>query len=87
MHPSECAIIVYYEVEAMILGDTGEAMHGERKQCQKVYEPFEVFSIIMILTWLRIHLGKALSNSTNIPQLAQTIVDKCNVCLASMLIY
>ncbi len=35
-HSFECAIVVHYEVEAMILGDTGEAMLGERKQCQKL---------------------------------------------------
>eukprot|EP00047_Mylnosiga_fluctuans_P022251 m.116739 g.116739 ORF g.116739 m.116739 type:complete len:798 (-) comp9189_c0_seq1:179-2572(-) len=62
VHPSECAIVVYYEVEAYILGDAGETMHGERKQCQKV-----------------IHLGKAMSKSTNIPQLSQTIIEKCKL--------
>ena len=36
VHPSECAVVVHYEVEAMILGDMGDAMHGERKQCQKL---------------------------------------------------
>lgn len=62
VHPTECAVVVHYEVEAMILGGMGDAMHGERKQCKKI-----------------IHLGKALSTNTNIPQLAQTIVEKCKL--------
>ena len=36
VHPSENAIIVYYELEAMILGELGDPMMGERKECQKV---------------------------------------------------
>uniref|UniRef100_H2YG61 Kinesin-associated protein 3 n=1 Tax=Ciona savignyi TaxID=51511 RepID=H2YG61_CIOSA len=36
VHPSEKAIIVNYEVEATILGELGEPMLGEKKDCQKV---------------------------------------------------
>lgn len=36
MHPSEKALIVHYEVEAMILGELGDPMMGERKECQKM---------------------------------------------------
>ena len=35
-HPTEKAIIVNYELEAVILGEMGEPMLGERKECQKV---------------------------------------------------
>ncbi|KXJ29546.1 Kinesin-associated protein 3 [Exaiptasia diaphana] len=36
VHPTENAIVVNYEVEALILGEMGEPMVGERKECQKV---------------------------------------------------
>uniref|UniRef100_A0A8C3PY99 Kinesin associated protein 3 n=1 Tax=Chrysolophus pictus TaxID=9089 RepID=A0A8C3PY99_CHRPC len=36
VHPSEKALIVHYEVEATILGETGDPMLGERKECQKI---------------------------------------------------
>ncbi|MEQ2254587.1 Kinesin-associated protein 3 [Ilyodon furcidens] len=36
VHPTEKALIVQYEVEATILGDMGEPMVGERKECQKI---------------------------------------------------
>lgn len=36
VHPSEKALIVQYEVEATILGETGDPMLGERKECQKM---------------------------------------------------
>ncbi|XP_073332682.1 kinesin-associated protein 3a [Pagrus major] len=36
VHPTEKALVVHYEVEATILGELGEAMIGERKQCQKI---------------------------------------------------
>ena len=35
-HPTEKAIVVNYELEAVILGPLGEPMLGERKECQKV---------------------------------------------------
>ena len=35
VHPTEHAIVVNYEVEAIILGDGGEPMIGEQKRCQK----------------------------------------------------
>ncbi|XP_077572431.1 kinesin-associated protein 3a [Stigmatopora nigra] len=36
VHPTEKAILVQYEVEAMILGEQGDAMIGGRKECQKM---------------------------------------------------
>ncbi|XP_023617358.1 kinesin-associated protein 3 isoform X2 [Myotis lucifugus] len=36
VHPSEKALIVQYEVEATILGEMGDPMLGERKECQKI---------------------------------------------------
>ncbi|KAF4799805.1 Kinesin-associated protein 3 [Turdus rufiventris] len=36
VHPSEKALIVHYEVEATILGELGDPMLGERKECQKI---------------------------------------------------
>jgi len=36
VHPTEKAIVVYYEVEATILGELGDPMLGEKKECQKV---------------------------------------------------
>lgn len=36
VHPNENALVVNYELEAVILGEMGEPMMGERKECQKV---------------------------------------------------
>lgn len=36
VHPTDKSIIVHYELEAMILGELGDPMMGERKECQKV---------------------------------------------------
>uniref|UniRef100_A0A8C7IMT2 Kinesin-associated protein 3b n=1 Tax=Oncorhynchus kisutch TaxID=8019 RepID=A0A8C7IMT2_ONCKI len=36
VHPTEKALIVQYEVEATILGETGDEMLGDRKKCQKI---------------------------------------------------
>jgi len=36
VHPTEKALIVQYEVEATILGEMGDPMLGERKECQKM---------------------------------------------------
>uniref|UniRef100_A0A671Q0H9 Kinesin-associated protein 3-like n=1 Tax=Sinocyclocheilus anshuiensis TaxID=1608454 RepID=A0A671Q0H9_9TELE len=36
VHPTEKALVVQYEVEATILGETGDPMLGERKECQKI---------------------------------------------------
>ncbi|XP_071342675.1 kinesin-associated protein 3a isoform X2 [Trachinotus anak] len=36
VHPTEKALVVQYEVEATILGELGEPMVGERKECQKI---------------------------------------------------
>ena len=37
VHPTEKALVVNYELEAIILGEMGDPMIGERKECQKVY--------------------------------------------------
>lgn len=36
VHPSDRALVVQYEVEATILGELGDPMVGERKECQKM---------------------------------------------------
>ncbi len=36
MHPTEKALVVNYELEATILGEMGDPMLGERKECQKI---------------------------------------------------
>lgn len=36
VHPTEKALVVQYEVEATILGEMGDPMLGERKECQKM---------------------------------------------------
>ncbi|KAM7387808.1 hypothetical protein PAMP_024021 [Pampus punctatissimus] len=36
VHPTEKALVVQYEVEATILGELGEPVVGERKECQKI---------------------------------------------------
>uniref|UniRef100_A0A8C4Q6Y3 Kinesin-associated protein 3b n=1 Tax=Eptatretus burgeri TaxID=7764 RepID=A0A8C4Q6Y3_EPTBU len=36
VHPTEKALVVHYEVEATILGELGDPVLGERKECQKV---------------------------------------------------
>ncbi|KAK0165541.1 hypothetical protein PV328_004048 [Microctonus aethiopoides] len=36
VHPTERALIVNYDVEALILGELGHPMLGERKECQKI---------------------------------------------------
>ena len=36
VHPTQCAIVVHFEVEATILGGTGDPMLGENKQAQKI---------------------------------------------------
>ncbi|XP_075178215.1 kinesin-associated protein 3 [Anomaloglossus baeobatrachus] len=36
VHPTEKALVVHYEVEATILGEMGDLMLGERKECQKI---------------------------------------------------
>ncbi|KAI7799800.1 kinesin-associated protein 3 [Triplophysa rosa] len=36
VHPTEKALVVHYEVEATILGEKGDPMLGERKECQKI---------------------------------------------------
>uniref|UniRef100_A0A7N8YB68 Kinesin-associated protein 3a n=1 Tax=Mastacembelus armatus TaxID=205130 RepID=A0A7N8YB68_9TELE len=36
VHPTEKALVVHYEVEATILGELGDPMVGERKECQKI---------------------------------------------------
>ncbi|KAM9408382.1 kinesin-associated protein 3a [Pholidichthys leucotaenia] len=36
VHPTERALVVHYEVEATVVGELGEPMIGERKECQKI---------------------------------------------------
>ena len=36
VHPTEKALVVNYELEATILGELGDPMLGERKECQKI---------------------------------------------------
>ncbi|XP_018316854.1 kinesin-associated protein 3 isoform X4 [Mycetomoellerius zeteki] len=36
VHPTEKALVVNYDVEALILGELGDPMLGDRKECQKV---------------------------------------------------
>ncbi|XP_027145727.1 kinesin-associated protein 3a isoform X4 [Larimichthys crocea] len=36
VHPTEKALVVQYEVEATVLGQLGDPMVGERKECQKI---------------------------------------------------
>ncbi|XP_066602275.1 kinesin-associated protein 3 isoform X2 [Prorops nasuta] len=36
VHPMEKALVVNYNVEALILGELGDAMLGDRKECQKI---------------------------------------------------
>jgi len=36
VHPNENALVVNYELEAVILGEMGDPMLGERKECQKM---------------------------------------------------
>uniref|UniRef100_A0AAR2KA19 Kinesin-associated protein 3b n=1 Tax=Pygocentrus nattereri TaxID=42514 RepID=A0AAR2KA19_PYGNA len=36
VHPTEKALVVHYEVEASIRGERGDAVHEERKECQKI---------------------------------------------------
>lgn len=69
MHPTEHAIVVNYEVEAIILGDGGEPMIGEQKRCQK-----------------NINV-KSLTESTNIPALAENIIERCRVSVDSLLLH
>ncbi|XP_067001097.1 kinesin-associated protein 3 isoform X2 [Anabrus simplex] len=36
VHPTEQALVVTYELEALILGDLGDPLLGNRKECQKI---------------------------------------------------
>ncbi|XP_053980133.1 kinesin-associated protein 3 isoform X2 [Hylaeus volcanicus] len=36
VHPTEKALVVNYDVEALILGQLGDPMLGDRKECQKI---------------------------------------------------
>ncbi|XP_067108860.1 kinesin-associated protein 3-like isoform X1 [Osmerus mordax] len=36
VHPTEKALVVQYEVEASVLGETGDEVLGDRKECQKI---------------------------------------------------
>jgi len=45
VHPNENALVVNYELEAVILGEMGDPMLGERKECQKM----QVFFLVSVL--------------------------------------
>lgn len=36
VHPTEKAIVVHYELEATVLGETGDTMLGDQKDCRKM---------------------------------------------------
>lgn len=36
VHPTEKAIVVHYELEATVLGETGDTMVGDQKDCRKM---------------------------------------------------
>ena len=36
VHPTEKALVVNYELEATILGELGDTMLGDRRECQKI---------------------------------------------------
>ncbi|XP_047676703.1 kinesin-associated protein 3-like isoform X2 [Tachysurus fulvidraco] len=36
VHPTEKALVVHYEVEACVLGENGDSVHEEHKDCQKI---------------------------------------------------
>ncbi|KAK2586094.1 hypothetical protein KPH14_008377 [Odynerus spinipes] len=36
VHPTEKALVINYDVEALILGELGDPMLGDRKECQKI---------------------------------------------------
>ncbi|XP_066518072.1 kinesin-associated protein 3b isoform X2 [Hoplias malabaricus] len=36
VHPTEKALVIHYEVEASVLGERGDTVHEERKDCQKI---------------------------------------------------
>ena len=36
VHPTEKALVVQYEVEASVLGETGDEVLGDRKEGQKM---------------------------------------------------
>ena len=49
VHPTEKALVVNYELEATILGEMGDPMLGERKECQKMYVyNFTLFGISLL---------------------------------------
>lgn len=49
VHPTEKALVVHYEVEASVLGENGDAVHEERKECQKMWVFFELNAVKLIL--------------------------------------
>ena len=48
VHPTEKAIVVNYEVEAVILGEDGQAMLGDRKEGQKVFVFFNLHHLKLL---------------------------------------
>lgn len=55
VHPTEKALVVTYHLEATILGEAGDPMLGEKKECQKMYVHrsfLEGFGVILVLEGL-----------------------------------
>ena len=44
VHPTEKAIVVNYELEASLVGDLGDTMLEESRQCQKMYDSLLLFA-------------------------------------------
>ena len=51
VHPTEKALVVNYELEATILGELGDAMLGDRKECQKIIRLDKSYLTILNLQW------------------------------------
>ena len=90
VHPTEKALVVQYEVEATILGELGEAMVGERKECQKMWD--QSFLLFISVTILSVSLSfqssasasfsirlKSLNANTDTSSLARKVVEECRL--------
>jgi hypothetical protein len=93
VHPVEKALVVNYELEATILGEQGDPMLGERKECQKMLVTH--FSLIFFIYFIffnscrisiishfafssRIRV-KTLNEKTDVKALAKEIIEKCKL--------
>uniref|UniRef100_A0A8C5CKH5 Kinesin-associated protein 3a n=1 Tax=Gadus morhua TaxID=8049 RepID=A0A8C5CKH5_GADMO len=71
VHPTERALVVQYEVEATILGELGDPMVGDRKECQKMFKVF---------------FANSLNSHTDIASLARKVVEECRLIHPSKLL-